>query len=139
MGPSSFHSTISTRSRIFRHLFDLIYLLTLHVRWLSHICNHVACIYQVATRWYLPPYRITIWLIDDVMLIFVCLIDDLTLGFCFFQSDTGNRWPRSRIDYYAYITSKLTNSFLIFPNILRFYVLCCSATRETTHIYQVCK
>ena len=139
MGPSSFHSTISTRSRIFRHLFDLIYLLTLHVRWLSHIFNHTACIYQTATRWDLPPYRITIWLIDDVMLIFVCLIDDLALGFCFSQFDTGNRWTRTHIDYHSCITSKPTNSFLIFPNILRSYVLCCSATRETTRMYQVCK
>ena len=38
---------------------------TLHVRWLSHIFNHIACIDQTATRWYLPPYWITI-LIDDV-------------------------------------------------------------------------
>ena len=54
-----FHSTTSTRSRTFRHLFA-----TLHVRWLSHIFNRNACIYQTATRWDLPPYRITIWLID---------------------------------------------------------------------------
>ena len=63
-----FHSTTSTRSRTFRHLFA-----TLHVRWLSHIFNRIACIYQAATRWDLPPYRITIWLIDDV-----------ALGFCLF-------------------------------------------------------
>ena len=60
-----FHSTTSTRSRTFRHLFA-----TLHVRWLSHIFNRNACIYQTATRWDLPPYRITIWLIDDVILSF---------------------------------------------------------------------
>ena len=71
-----FHSTTSTRSRTFRHSFA-----TLHVRWLSHIFNRNACIYQTATRWDLPPYRITIWLIDDVMLIFVCLLVDLILGF----------------------------------------------------------
>ena len=71
-----FHSTTSTRSRIFRHLFA-----TLHVRWLSHIFNRNACIYQTATRWDLPPYRITIWLIDDVILIFVCLYVELILGF----------------------------------------------------------
>ena len=34
----------------------------------SHIFNRTACIYQTATRWDLPPYRITIWLIDDVTL-----------------------------------------------------------------------
>ena len=54
---------------------------TLQVRWPSHIFNHNACIYQAATQWYLPPYRITIWLTDDVMLIFVCLLLDLILGF----------------------------------------------------------
>ena len=58
-----FHSTTSTRSRTSRHLFE-----NLHVRWLSHIFNRIACIYQAATRWDLPPYRITIWLIDDVTL-----------------------------------------------------------------------
>ena len=50
-----FHSTTSTGSRTFRHLFA-----TLHVRWLSHIFNRIACIYQAATRWDLPPYRLTI-------------------------------------------------------------------------------
>ena len=70
-----FYSTTSTRSRTFRHLFA-----TFHVRWLSHIFNRNACIYQTATRWDLPPYRITIWLIDDVILIFVCLLVDLILG-----------------------------------------------------------
>ena len=73
-----FHSTTSTRSRTFRHLFA-----TLHVRWLSHIFNCTACIYQAATRWDLPPYRITIWLIDNVMLIFVCLLVDLIQCFCY--------------------------------------------------------
>ena len=46
-----FHSTTSTRSRTFRHLCA-----TLHVRWLSHIFNCNACIYQAATRWDLPPW-----------------------------------------------------------------------------------
>ena len=41
-----FHSTTSTCLRTFRHLFA-----TLHVRWLSHIFNRNACIYQTATRW----------------------------------------------------------------------------------------
>ena len=71
-----FHSTTSTRWRTFRHLFA-----ALHVRWLSHIFNCNACIYQTATRWDLPPYRITIWLIDDVMFIFICLLVELILVF----------------------------------------------------------
>ena len=75
-GTILFHSTTSTRSRTFRHLFA-----TLHVRWLSHIFNRTACIYQAATRWDLPPYRITIWSSDDVMLIAACLLVDLILGF----------------------------------------------------------
>ena len=97
-----FHSTTSTRSRAFRHLFA-----TLHVRWLSHIL--IACIYQTATRWDLPPCRITIWLIDDVKFVLVCLLDDLILGFCYSNLDTGNRWTRTRIDYHPCITRKPTN------------------------------
>ena len=62
-----FRSTTSTRSRTLRYLFA-----TLHVRWLSRIFNRNACVYQTATRWDLPPYRITIWLID------------VTLSFCLF-------------------------------------------------------
>ena len=44
-----------------------------------------------ATRWDLPPYPITIWLINDVMLIFPCLLDDLILGFSYsnFPRETG--------------------------------------------------
>ena len=49
----------STRSRTLRHL-----LATLHVRWISRIFNRNACVYQTATRWDLPPYRITIWVIN---------------------------------------------------------------------------
>ena len=40
------------------HLFA-----TLHVRWISRIFNRNACIYQTATWWDLPPFRITIWVI----------------------------------------------------------------------------
>ena len=72
-----FHSTTSTHSQRFRHLFA-----TLHMRLLSHIFNRSACIYQTAARWDLPPFRITIWLTDDVMLIFVCLALDL-IRFCY--------------------------------------------------------
>ena len=37
--------------------------------------------YQTATRWDLPPYWISIWLIDDLVLIFVCLFINFILGF----------------------------------------------------------
>ena len=32
---------------------------------------------------FLPPYQITIWLIDNVTLVFICLRDDLDLVFCY--------------------------------------------------------
>ena len=57
----------------------------------------------------LPPYRITIWLIDDVKFVLVCLLDDLILGFCCSSLDTGNRWTGARIDYHPCITSEPTN------------------------------
>ena len=78
-----FHSTTSTRSQTFRHLFA-----TLHLRWLSHIFNSNACFYQTVTRLVLPPYRITISLIDDVILFSVCLLEDLILRFCYIDSIT---------------------------------------------------
>ena len=73
-----FHSTTSTHSQTFRRLFA-----TFHVKWLEHIFNRTTCIYQAATRWHLLLYRITIWLIDDVTLIFVCLLDEMMLSFCY--------------------------------------------------------
>ena len=57
-----FHPTTSTRSQTLRQLFA-----TLHVRWLSRIFNFNAWVSQTPTRWNLPPYRITIWLIDRLM------------------------------------------------------------------------
>ena len=98
-----FHSTTSTRSWTFRHLFA-----TLHVRWLSHIFNRTACIYQTATQWDLPPYQITIWLIDDVKLVFVCLLNNLILGLCYSNHDTENWWTWTHIDYHSCITSEPT-------------------------------
>ena len=98
-----FHSTTSTHSQTFRHLCA-----TLHVRWLSHIFDRNACIYQTATRWGLPPYQITIWLIDDVMLIFVCLVVDLILGFITTIWHERNRWTWTRIEYHPCITSEPT-------------------------------
>ena len=71
-----FHSTTPTHSRTLRHVFA-----TLYVRWVSRIFNRNACVYQTATRWDLPPYRITIWVID--WWCNVCLLDELILGFCY--------------------------------------------------------
>ena len=54
-----------------------------NIKWLSCIFNRTACIYQIATRWDLLPYWITIWMIEDVILIFVYVLDGLILGFCY--------------------------------------------------------
>ena len=50
-----------------------------------HTFNRTACIYQIAcySMRFLPPYRITIWLIDNVTLVVICLRDDLDLVFCY--------------------------------------------------------
>ena len=99
-----FHSTTSTRSRTFRHLFA-----TLHVRWQSHIFNHKACVYQTATGWDLPPDQVTIWLINDAM--FVCLLDEFILGFCYsdLTLETGG---------YEF-TSTITLVFLLMDKIIK--------------------
>ena len=71
--------------------------MTLHVRWLSRIFNRKACVYQAATWWDLPPYRITIWVIDwwcNVCL-FTWWID---IRFLLQRFDIGNRWIWTRID-----------------------------------------
>ena len=100
-----FHTTTSTMSQTFRNLF-----VTLHVRWLSIIFNHNACIYQIATRWDLQNYWITIiWLMINV-----CLIDRLFTWWFDFrlvlqQFDTGNRWIWACIDHHPCITSEPTN------------------------------
>ena len=97
-----FHSTTSTRSQTFRHLFA-----TLHVRWLSHIFNRNACIYQAAGRWDLPPYRNTIWLMMWCWFPFVCLLIWFQVLLQLF--DIRNRWIQIRIDYHPCITGEPTN------------------------------
>ena len=47
---------------------------------MTYIFDSTACLYQTVTLWDLPPYWITIWLID-AMLIFFYLLKDLILGF----------------------------------------------------------
>ena len=98
-----FHSTTSTHSRTLRHLFT-----TFHMRWLSRIFNSNVCVYQTATRWDLPPYRIAIWLIDWWCNVF-CLLDELILGFCYNDFDMRNQWIWTRINYHPCITSEPTN------------------------------
>ena len=112
-----FQSNISTRSQTFRHLFA-----TLHVRWLSHIFSSNDCFYQTVTRWVLPPYRITISLIDDVILFFVCLLDDLILGFCYIDSITlawqANRLTKRASQVFTNLLLMLVFLWIIFCSIL---------------------
>ena len=54
--------------------------------WLSHIFNRNVCIYQTATRWDLPPYRITIlidWWCDVDLRLFAFWFE---LRFCYSYS-----------------------------------------------------
>ena len=46
------------------HTLTNIHLYLQLCMWLSSISNRNAFVYQTATRWDLPPYWITIWLID---------------------------------------------------------------------------
>ena len=104
---SLFRSTTSTRSQTFTHLFA-----TLHLRWVSRIFNRNACVYHTATRWDLPHYWITIWLID--WWCNVCLFTWwFNSRFLLQQFDTENRWIWTRIDYHPSITSEPTNQVLL--------------------------
>ena len=88
------------------HEYSDIYL---HVKWLWRIFNRTASICQTATWWVLPPYWITIWLIDwcDVNICLFTLWFDSR--FLLQQFETGNRWTQTRIDYHPCVTSELTN------------------------------
>ena len=41
---------------------------------------------------------------------FVCLLDYLTLGFCYSNLDRGSRWTQTRIEFHPCITNKPTNT-----------------------------
>ena len=106
-----YHSTTSICPRTFRYLFT-----ALHVRWLLHIFNRNAFICNTATRWDLPPYRVNIWLIDDVMLIFVFLLVNLILAFVTAIWNERNQWSRTRINYHPCITSERLTKCASHPN-----------------------
>ena len=57
------------------------------------------------------------WLIDDAM--FVCLLDELILGFCYSDFDMRNRWIWTRIDYHPCTTSEPTNQVCVMMVISR--------------------
>ena len=81
----------------FRHLFA-----TLHLRWLLHIFNCTSHILQIATLWDLPPYWITIWLINDAILISVYLAISIYADDIIYTDDA----------IYALSVISLLNSFL---------------------------
>ena len=76
--------------------------------WDDYLIFLIACVYQTATRWDLPPYRITIWVIDwwCKVFLFTWWIDT---RFLLQRFDIGNRWIWNRIDYNPRITSEPTN------------------------------
>ena len=71
--------------------------------------NRTACIYQTATRWDLPPYRITIWFIDDVTLAFICLRDDYDSSFFVTAISDWKPVDLNSLDYHPCITSEPIN------------------------------
>ena len=98
-----FHPTTSTCSRTLRHLFA-----TLYMRWLSCIFNCNTCVYQTATQWDLPPYQITIWLIDwwCNACFFTWWTDSRFLLQWF---DMGNRWIDHIVMFPLYLIYSNTN------------------------------
>ena len=94
MVPYSFLSTNSTRSQRIRHLFA-----TLHVKCPQRIFNRISRIYQSATRWDQPNYWITIWVINDGILIYVCWLQEFS--YTFFDTVT---WHRKGFELASIIT-----------------------------------
>ena len=85
-GISFYYTTTSTLSWTFRHLF-CNFAREMNIKYVYLIY----CICQATPGWDLPPYRITIWLNDDAMLILVCLFVDLIQRFCcsYLTMETG--------------------------------------------------
>ena len=52
------------------------------------------------------------WLNDDA--VFVSLLDELILGFCYSDFDMGNGWIWTRIDYHTGITNEPTNQGILY-------------------------
>ena len=59
------------------------------------IFNCTACVYQTVNRWDLPPHRIAIWLIDDLMLIFVLVLQANRLTNC--KKIKPKHWTKGKI------------------------------------------
>ena len=105
-GPSLFLSTTSSCLPAFRYLYE-----ALHVKWLPRIFNCISCNYQNATRWDLPPLGITIWLIDDGMLILILFAWWFNSRFLSQQFDTKCGGFELMV-YHPSLKSELTNQVL---------------------------
>ena len=99
-----FHFNTLIRSRKFRNLFS-----TLHVRWLSHIFNRIACYLPYCYSMIfttLSNYHLTEWWCDGNFSFCTWWFDS---KFLLRQFDSENRWTQTRIDYQNCITSEPTN------------------------------
>ena len=105
-GPFLFHSTTSTVHKN----WDIYLQLCMWDG--SHIFNCIACICQTATWWDLPFYRITIWLIDDVMLFIYFLFTRwFDSRFLLQQFDKRNWREQICIEFHPCITSEPTKVY----------------------------
>ena len=86
------------RPRTFRHFFP-----TSHVRWLSHIFNRTACIYLMLHAIYHLIELPFDWF--RMRCYFVCLLDDLILGFCY----NNLTWETDGFELASTITLCITN------------------------------
>ena len=100
-----FHSTPSTRSRTFRHLFATFMWDDYHVFLIAPLAFTRLLLDERFTT--LSSYHLIDWWCDSKF--FVCLRDDLILAFLLQQFETGNRWIGTRIDYHPCITSEPTD------------------------------
>ena len=81
----------------------------LHVRWLPRIFNRMACNYQTAIQWDLPPWGITIWLIDNGMSITIYLV-------MLFYNQWQKLWDwHSLPPYSMLVTSLLAHFWPVLP------------------------
>ena len=97
-----FDSTTSTRSRAFNCNFVCEVTITFFKS--QRLCLPDCYSMRFNT---LLNYHLIDWLIDNAM--FICLIDELILGFCYSDFDIGNWRIRTRIDYNPCITSEPIN------------------------------
>ena len=93
-----------------RHDYHVLKFTTLHVRWIPCIFNRMAVNYQTATQWYLLPWRIDIWLIDDGMLMSLYVMIYLETLYSKFNTEKWWNWILNKDP--PSITSEPTNRIL---------------------------